>query len=114
MAHSNQLREFIMTDRGIRLIPAYLGPGGVVTGSSRVALEAKEKLEALQQQQAAQRKKQQIEQRSQALQSQIALLQRELEAIEQEGRLVTREESERVEQLKQDLKDMAKIRTAGN
>jgi circadian clock protein KaiC len=114
MAHSNQLREFIMTDRGIRLIPAYLGPGGVVTGSSRVALEAKEKLEALQQQQAAQRKKQQIEQRSQALQSQIALLQRELEAIEQEGGLVTREESERVEQLKQDLKDMAKIRTAGN
>lgn len=114
MAHSNQLREFIMTDRGIRLIPAYLGPGGVVTGSSRVALEAKEKLEALQQQQAAQRKKQQIEQRSQALQSQIALLQREFEAIEQEGRLVTREESERVEQLKQDLKDMAKIRTAGN
>lgn len=114
MAHSNQLREFIMTDRGIRLIPAYLGPGGVVTGSSRVALEAKEKLEALQQQQAAQRKKQQIEQRSQALQSQIALLQRELEAIEQEGRLVTREESERVEQLKQDLKDMAKSRTADN
>jgi circadian clock protein KaiC len=114
MAHSNQLREFIITDRGIRLIPAYLGPGGVVTGSSRVALEAKEKLEALQQQQAAQRKKQQIEQRSQALQSQIALLQREFEAIEQEGRLVTREESERVEQLKQDLKDMAKIRTAGN
>jgi circadian clock protein KaiC len=114
MAHSNQLREFIMTDRGIRLIPAYVGPGGVVTGSSRVALEAKEKLEALQQQQAAQRKKQQIEQRSQALQSQIALLQRELEAIEQEGGLVTREESERVEQLKQDLKDMAKSRTADN
>jgi hypothetical protein len=85
-----------------------------VTGSSRVALEAKEKLEALQQQQAAQRKKQQIEQRSQALQSQIALLQRELEAIEQEGGLVTREESERVEQLKQDLKDMAKSRTADN
>jgi circadian clock protein KaiC len=114
MAHSNQLREFTLTDNGIRLIPAYIGSGGVVTGSSRVALEAKEKQQALQQQQEAQRKKQQIEQRSQALQAQITLLQREFEAVQQEGQLLSREELERMEQLKQDKKDMAKSRTAGN
>ena len=114
MAHSNQLREFTLTDKGIRLIPAYVGPGGVVTGSSRVALEAKEKEESLQRQQEAQRKKQQIQQRSQTLQAQIALLQREFEAVEQEGQLLSREESERTERLKQDRKDMAKSRTADN
>ena len=103
-----------MTDRGIRLVPAYIGAGGVVTGSSRLALEAKEKHQALQQQQEAQRKKQQIEQRSQALQAQITLLQREFEAVEQEGELLSREELERTEQLKQDRKDMAKSRTADN
>jgi hypothetical protein len=31
MAHSNQLREFVLTDEGVKLIPAYIGPGGVFT-----------------------------------------------------------------------------------
>lgn len=112
MAHSNQLREFTMTNEGIRLVPAYIGTQGVVTGSSRVALEAKEKLEALQRQQEIERKRQQIDQKSQALQAQIGLLQREFEAVEKEGELVDREEMQRAAQAKQDLKDMAKSRTA--
>jgi len=35
MAHSNQVREFVLTADGIRLIDVYLGPEGVLTGSSR-------------------------------------------------------------------------------
>ncbi|GAC1678026.1 MAG: circadian clock protein KaiC [Candidatus Acidiferrum sp.] len=111
MAHSNQLREFTMTDNGIRLIPAYIGSGGVVTGSSRVALEAKERSEALLRQQEIQRKRQQLDQRGLALQSQIAMLQREFAALEQETELVGREEQERENQLNRDRKDMAKSRT---
>lgn len=112
MAHSNQLREFTITEGGIRLVPAYIGSSGVVTGSSRVALQAKERTEAIRRQQEIQRKRQQIDQKSQALQAQIALLQREFAAVEQEAELVNREELERDEQLKRDLKDMAKSRTA--
>jgi circadian clock protein KaiC len=41
-AHSNQIREFLLTDRGIELIDVYVGPGGVLTGTSRVAQEAQE------------------------------------------------------------------------
>jgi circadian clock protein KaiC len=114
MEHSNQLREFIMTDRGIHLVPAYIGSGGVVTGSSRVTLEAKEKLEGIQRRQEAQRKKLQIEQRSQALQAQIAHLQSEFEAVQHEREQVSQEESETTERLTQDRKDMAKSRTADN
>ncbi|MDD2672915.1 MAG: circadian clock protein KaiC, partial [Syntrophales bacterium] len=33
MPHSNQIREFLLSNRGIELVEAYLGPGGVLTGS---------------------------------------------------------------------------------
>jgi circadian clock protein KaiC len=37
MAHSNQVREFMVTDTGIRLTDVYIGPSGMLTGSARVA-----------------------------------------------------------------------------
>src|SRR5580692_6040048 len=85
MAHSNQLREFALTDRGIRLIPAYIGPGGVLTGSSRLAQEAKERTEARLQRQEADRKRQQVDQKALVLKAQIAALQREFSAVEKEA-----------------------------
>ena len=44
MAHSNQIREFLLTDRGIELQEVYLGPEGVLTGSARLAQEARERV----------------------------------------------------------------------
>ncbi len=46
MNHSNQIREFKITDRGILLEDVYVGMGGVLTGSARVAQEAREQAEA--------------------------------------------------------------------
>ncbi len=43
MAHSNQIREFRLTDKGIDLIDVYTGPAGVLTGAARAAQEAKER-----------------------------------------------------------------------
>ena len=43
MAHSNQIREFILSNDGIKLREAYIGSEGVFTGSARLAQEAKEK-----------------------------------------------------------------------
>ena len=110
MAHSNQLREFTMTEKGIRLIPAYIGPSGVLTGSSRVAQEAKERAEGREREQEAERKRQQIEQKSLVLQAQIAALQREFAGVEQEAKQVKREEQEDSEQLNLDREKMAKSR----
>jgi circadian clock protein KaiC len=42
MAHSNQVREFLLTDRGIEIQNVYAGPEGVLTGSMRMAQEARE------------------------------------------------------------------------
>ena len=42
MAHSNQIREFLLTPRGIDLLDVYVGPEGVLTGSMRLAQEARE------------------------------------------------------------------------
>src|SRR5207245_283620 len=47
MSHSNQIREFLLTDRGVRLREVYLGRGGVLTGSARVAREADERREEI-------------------------------------------------------------------
>src|SRR6185295_11458932 len=51
MAHSNQVREFLISNRGIDLVDTYIGPSGVLTGASRVAQAAREKAEALASQQ---------------------------------------------------------------
>lgn len=45
MAHSNQVREFVLSDGGIELMDVYLGPAGVLTGSARVAQEARDERE---------------------------------------------------------------------
>ena len=42
-AHSNQVREFVLTDHGVELVDVYVGPAGVVTGSARLVQEAQER-----------------------------------------------------------------------
>src|SRR6185369_5052085 len=39
MSHSNQIREFLLTDQGVQLLDVYTGPEGVLTGSARVSQE---------------------------------------------------------------------------
>ena len=39
-AHSNQVREFVLTDHGVELVDVYIGPAGVLAGSARVAQQA--------------------------------------------------------------------------
>jgi circadian clock protein KaiC len=37
MSHSNQVREFLISSRGIELIDIYIGPSGILVGSAREA-----------------------------------------------------------------------------
>ena len=43
MEHSNQVREFRITDKGLDIFNVYVGPEGVLTGSARIIQEAREK-----------------------------------------------------------------------
>ena len=56
MAHSNQVREFILSSEGIKLREAYVGPEGVLTGSARLAQEAKDTAAALAREQEMERR----------------------------------------------------------
>jgi circadian clock protein KaiC len=79
MSHSNQIREFLLTDDGIRLVDAYLGPAGVLTGSARLVQEAAEVRAARQHAQDLDRRRREIARRRAALERQIADLQLALE-----------------------------------
>lgn len=110
MRHSNQIREFLLTDKGIDLQDAYLGQEGVLTGSMRLAQEAREKAAILAAQQEIKRKRAAVERRRKALEAQIAALQAEIET--EQGVLATYESEElgREEQARSDRAAMARSR----
>src|SRR5580693_9376877 len=74
MAHSNQVREFIMSSDGIKLREAYVGPEGVLTGSARRAQEAKEKAIALVREQDMERRSRELERKRREIAAQIEIL----------------------------------------
>jgi circadian clock protein KaiC len=78
MAHSNQVREFLMTDRGVELRDVYVGPSGdLIMGSARMALEAQERAQSLVREQETSGKKRSLVRKRQAMEAQIAVLRAE-------------------------------------
>jgi circadian clock protein KaiC len=110
MAHSNQIREFVLSREGVRLLPAYVGAGTVFTGSARLAQEAREKAESLRQQQDLEEKRKQLAARSTALESQIAALRAELSDRQAELERFSRQQLDRQQRVALDRADMGKIR----
>jgi circadian clock protein KaiC len=84
MAHSNQVREFRLTDRGIDLVDVYVGPGGVLTGTARMAQQAREASEGIARQAEFNGRKRQLDRDCVALNSQIKTLQLDLETAQLE------------------------------
>jgi circadian clock protein KaiC len=84
MAHSNQIREFLISDRGVDLVDAYIGAAGVLTGSARAALGALDKAAVLASQQEAAQLRREVERMRAALERQISGLRadHETEAVE--------------------------------
>ena len=110
MAHSNQVREFLISNRGIDLVDAYIGPSGVLTGAARVAQTAREKAEALASQQEAARRKRELERKRATLEQQIAGLRSEYEAEEAELRRVDEQVGTRTSMLTSERTELARLR----
>lgn len=110
MAHSNQIREFVITDKGINLVPAYIGMGGVLTGSSRLAQQARELAEARARNQEIQFKRNQAARKRLALEAQIAALQAELATQLETADTFAQQEQQRSVQAQEDQDEMAKSR----
>ena len=112
MAHSNQIREFLISDRGIDLVDAYIGPGGVLTGSARAAQRGVEKAAALASQQEAARRKRELERKREAIKRQIAALRSEYEAEEAELRRLGEQFATRTHVLKAEQAASGRLRRA--
>ena len=111
LAHSNQIREFLLTDHGVELREVYLGEAGLLTGSARVTQEAKDASAALLARQEIERKQFLLERKRKALDAQIAALQLELETEEQESRQLIAQEELKLKKWEQDRGEMARSRS---
>ena len=112
MAHSNQVREFLISNRGIDLVDAYIGPSGVLTGASRVAQAAREKAEALAGQQDATRRKRELERKRAELEQQIAGLRTEYETEALDLRRADEQAGTRMRVLTAERTELARLRQA--
>lgn len=93
MAHSNQVREFVLSDTGIDLVNVYLGGDKVLTGSARIAQEAQERSAATLREQDHQLKLRQLASKRKSIEAQIAALQAEVEAETEEVHFVITQET---------------------
>ena len=93
MAHSNQLREFRLTDHGFEVLDVYVGPEGVLTGSSRLSQEAREKAAEIARRQEADRRERDLQRKREALEARILALRKEFEAEQEQFALVTAEDA---------------------
>jgi circadian clock protein KaiC len=110
MAHSNRIREFYITSKGIDLIPPYVGPSGVLTGSARYAQEAREKAEEVARAEEIEQLQQNLEQQRKALNAQIEALQAEFESNRADLERRVKEEERRKEDLERNRKHMRAVR----
>ncbi|WP_426587842.1 circadian clock protein KaiC [Mucilaginibacter sp. R-33] len=109
MSHSNQVREFTITDKGLSLVDVYLGPDGVLTGSAREAQKLREKTGVALREFAISRKDKEILRRRMMLESKIASLQAEFESTEEELNKIYLEEELKqniIERNRQEITDI--------
>ena len=91
--HSNQYREFLITDHGIDIVDVYVGVGGVLTGAARQELEAKEASEARRRRLAVEHKEHDIKQKRAEMEAEIVRRRAELDTTETELKSLKLEES---------------------
>jgi circadian clock protein KaiC len=91
-AHSNQVREFVITGHGVELVDVYVGPGGVMAGSARLAEEDRERTDQLLHKQEVRRRRRLLRGRITQKRAQLDTLRDELAVDEDELDLLASDE----------------------
>lgn len=112
MSHSNQIREFLLTDNGISLVEVYTGLDGVLTGSSRIARELRKNEEKIVLQQEIEHRKRTLEQKRKALKARIEALKAEFQGEEEESLKAMALEKGKIARLENEQKSIAESRKA--
>jgi circadian clock protein KaiC len=112
IAHSNQVREFRLTDQGMELIDAYVGSDGVLMGSARAAQAAREAAATLERDAARQRKQRELQRKQALYEAQLVALRNQYES-ERDLILKELEEDQKRESLVANQRvEMARLRQA--
>ena len=113
MPHSNQIREFLLTSRGIRLRDVYVGPEGVLAGSSRLSQEARDRAGAIAARLEIERQTRLLLRKRRALEAQMLALRSEFAAEEDELQRRIAEAQARQDRMGKDQAAMAVSRGDG-
>jgi circadian clock protein KaiC len=106
MAHSNQMREFLLTDHGVELRDVYVGASGVLTGSARLTQEAQDQAAQMVRKQEIERQQLELASKHQVLEAQIAAMRAEFEVQKTASLRITGQEQAQGVQLAQGRLDM--------
>ena len=112
MAHSNQVREFLLTDQGIQLADVYVGPGTVLTGSARLLQEAQDEVQAAGERQKLARHRRELEQEQTLAQAQLDALRLKTAALAEEIKTLASDEQARLVAAAREQADLARVRGA--
>ena len=107
MAHSNQVREFLLTEHGVELRDVYVGASGVLTGSARLTQEAQDQAAQMLHKQEIERQQLELQSKHQALEAHITALRAEFEVQKTAALRITGQELAQGAQLAQGRVDMA-------
>ncbi len=113
MKHSNQVREFVITDKGLDLVEVYLGPDGVLTGSAREAQILQEQTGEVLRDYAVGRKDREITRKRKLLEAKISSLQTEFESVEEELNKTYQEEELAKQVAEKTRNEMTHLRREG-
>ena len=112
IAHSNQVREFVVTDRGIELVDAYIGAEGVLMGSARSSQLAREFAAQVERRLVTEQKERELRRKQQLYEAQLLALKGQYET-EREAILRELDEAKQREQIIADQRlEIARLRHA--
>jgi circadian clock protein KaiC len=92
MSHSNQVREFMITGQGIKLLDVNIGPSGILTGSARMAYQMQQKNIATAKQSEIDRRDRELARKRKILEASIENMRTEFESLEEELKQIHAEE----------------------
>ncbi len=84
MSHSNQVREFVISEKGIRLMDVEFGPEGILTGTARRSHKLSKEISEIKKQHELDRKDREIGRKRKVLEANIEALRNEFESVQEE------------------------------
>jgi circadian clock protein KaiC len=114
IAHSNQVREFLLTDNGIQLVDAYVGSEGVLMGSARSSQIARENAVDADRKFAMERKQRELRRKQELYEAQLMALKGQYETERDAILKELDEEKQRQQEAAEQRLAIARLRRADN